>query len=398
MKNIILILLILSSFIGYTQPFSYSGYIYNAGGTAAQGVNVDLYTKQTASYVITNPTYNSPVAFNSGTVVPASDDVVLGPYNIGFSFTFFGNTYTQFYICSNGWIGFTAGQTNGYTAQYIPNASAPKNVIMADWEDLFPGSANIYYQTIGSAPNRKLVVSFNNCPHYSCRTTFYSFQFVLYETTNVIDLNMLAKPLCGGNNATQGLINLTGTVCVPTNNRNASTWSISTPETVRFTPSTPSTVFYYHSTYETNNSGRYVINPGLDVNNYQFEIRIPTPMPATILSVIDYTYANYKVLNRSFNALDYYRYDVNSSGDITISDVFCIVMKKAGVFTSWPTSTPNVRLFTPIQYNTISSSTSDLRSLYPGVSTVTITNPINNGSSTYYIIGTGYSNEILTTY
>jgi len=117
-----------------------------------------------------------------------------------------------------------------------------------------------------------------------------------------------------------------------------------------------------------------------------------------VLGVIDYTYANYKVLNRSFNSLDYYRYDVNSSGDITTSDVFCIIMKKSGIFTTWPSSTPNARLFTPIQYNTINSSTTDLRSLYPGVSNVTITNPANNGSANYYIIGTGYSNQVPTLY
>jgi len=32
------------------------------------------------------------------------DDVNAGPFPIGFTFTFYGQDYTQFYVCSNGWV------------------------------------------------------------------------------------------------------------------------------------------------------------------------------------------------------------------------------------------------------------------------------------------------------
>jgi cupin superfamily acireductone dioxygenase involved in methionine salvage len=32
----------------------------------------------------------------------------------------------------------------------LPNADSPKNVIMADWEDLIQVPSNIYYQTTGT--------------------------------------------------------------------------------------------------------------------------------------------------------------------------------------------------------------------------------------------------------
>ena len=217
-KKVLCFLLIMGSvaFL-YAQPFNYSGYVYGLNEAGVQGIPVELYTRQITQYTISNPTYSPAATYNSGTVVPSSDDTTHGPYNIGFSFAFFGISYTQFYIGSNGWIGFSPGQTTGYTAQFIPNSGSPRNVIMADWEDLFPGAANIFYQTIGTAPNRRLVVSFFNCPHYTCRTSLYTFQFVLYETTNVIDINLLSKPLCTGNNATQGLVNADNTKVVQTN-------------------------------------------------------------------------------------------------------------------------------------------------------------------------------------
>jgi hypothetical protein len=398
MRKYLIILFLFISNLVLSQPFTYSGYIYNAGGSVAQNVGVDLYVKQISQYTITNPTYSTAAAYNSGTAISASDDVVLGPYNIGFSFVFFGTTYTQFYVCSNGWIGFSSGQTNGYTSQYIPNSSAPKNVIMADWEDLYPGSSNIYYQTIGTSPNRKLVVSFYNCPHYSCRSSYHTFQFVLYESTNVIDLNMLSKPLCGSNTATQGLINSTGNTAVPTNGRNSSNWSISSGQTVRFTPSTASTTFTYYSTHKTNSSGLFNINPGLDVSNYQFQLQIPTPTPTTQISFNDINTANNKVITRNFNSLDYYRYDVNNDGNITISDLYSIYMIKNGRFTTWPNSTQSNRILILTHYNVVNASNSDLRNTYPGTFPLILTSPTNGGTSTYYLINTGYSNSSIISY
>ena len=51
-----------------------------------------------------------------------------GPFNIGFSFTFYGNTYTQFYVSSNGLVLFGAGSTDG-TEDPIPTAATPNNFI-----------------------------------------------------------------------------------------------------------------------------------------------------------------------------------------------------------------------------------------------------------------------------
>lgn len=374
------------------QEFKYSGYIYGGTGSPKSGVPVKLYGKRTDPYDVTFPSYPSPSpSYSTGTVIPSSDDVTHGPFNIGFSFTFFGIAYTQFYVGSNGWIGFSAGQTTGYTAAFIPNAGSPRNVIMADWEDLFPGSSNIYYQTTGTSPNRKLTVSFNQVPHYGCRSNLHTFQFVLYETSNVIDINYASKPLCGSNNATAGLVNSDNSNVVPVGGKNASTWSV-TNYSVKFTPAVAETSFSVKNIYYTDATGRYVINSGLDVQSYQFQIGVDSPGSATILQS-DLDLINDIVLKKTaINSASYYKFDVNSDGKITVSDLFGGYAKRIGLFPNWVSPTPTHRFFTPAQWSTISASTTDLRSTIPGQVNITITSPSNNGSTNFNLITTGKNN------
>jgi gliding motility-associated-like protein len=205
----------------------------NAGGGQAIGP----YNVQTIPY--------SPDPFNSGTAINLSDDAVSSAQNIGFPFCFFGNTYTQFYIGSNGWISFSAGQTTAFTSATIPSAAAnvPKNCIMAPWQDWHPGTGPnvgnyIRYQVYGTAPNRRLVVSWNAVPMFSCTTTYGTFQIKIYETTNVVETHIQNKPNClawAQGTATHGLHNQPGTIGVIIPGRNSTQWT-TTNEGYRFTP------------------------------------------------------------------------------------------------------------------------------------------------------------------
>ena len=46
------------------------------------------------------------------------------------------------------------------------------------------------------------------------------------------------------------------------------------------------------------------------------------------------------------------------------------------------------------EFNVIKSNNLNLKSTYPGLSTITISNPTNGGSSNYYIVSPGYSGNI----
>lgn len=187
----------------------------------------------------------NPDPFNVGTAHHLTDDSNTGLLPIGFEFCFFGNNYTNFIIGSNGWISFTAPQPTSFTSAQIPSAAAnvPKNCIMSPWQDWHPGVGPnvgnyIRRQVYGTAPFRRLVVSFNAIPMFSCTSTFGTFQIVIYETTNVIETHIQNKPACltwAGGTATHGLHNQNGTAAVVVPGRNSTQWTTQN-EGYRFTP------------------------------------------------------------------------------------------------------------------------------------------------------------------
>ena len=177
------------------------------------------------------------------------DDAVLGAYPIGFTFCFWGNKYTQFYIGTNGWVGFSAGQPIAFTPQPIPttNALIPKNCIMSPFHDMnagvsgFPATPLTYisYYTSGSYPFRRLVVSWTNVPMYQCTSIRSTQQIVLFESTNIIQVNIAQKSTClawVSGKAILGLHSIGGLNAVVVLGRNATTWNITQPESWKFIP------------------------------------------------------------------------------------------------------------------------------------------------------------------
>ncbi len=95
------------------------------------------------------------------------DDNFIGPYPIGFSFPFHGDFYTEFYIGSNGIIGFDTAQMKSRSKMPIPTASTPNNIIAWFWDDLNITDADntggaVYYESDGSS----LTIQFVDYPEY----------------------------------------------------------------------------------------------------------------------------------------------------------------------------------------------------------------------------------------
>lgn len=213
------------------------------------GMSVTLQATVTGGYGTENYVFEtipySPEPYE-GTAVYESDDDYDGPFNIGFDFCFMGETYSQFYIGSNGWVSFggPGALTATYVSEPIPTTDpgAPKNCIMGPWEDWDPGyvpGVYIRYETVGTAPNRKLVVSWDEVPMFDCwYTEFGSFQIVLHETTSIIDNHLTHKPNCLSwfPTGTEGVHSLDGTLAYWAPGRNGTTWEADS-ESVRFVPS-----------------------------------------------------------------------------------------------------------------------------------------------------------------
>ncbi|RMF59170.1 MAG: hypothetical protein D6748_07050, partial [Calditrichaeota bacterium] len=106
------------------------------------------------------PVFNWVDIQNGGTLVSGlADDNYVGPFPIGFTFRYYGQDYTEFYIGSNGFIGF--GPPNSYH-QYnnipIPSTSDPDNILAWCWDDFRPINGSVYYQNSGN----QLIVQFVN--------------------------------------------------------------------------------------------------------------------------------------------------------------------------------------------------------------------------------------------
>lgn len=223
-------------------------------------------TQSTTAYSISTIPYN-PDPYNQGTLVNLGDDQnTTSPTPIGFPFCFFGNTYNNFYISSNNWIGFSPGQTTTWVTVPIPTNSgaAPRNCIMAPWQDINPGlGGQIRYAVYGTAPFRRLVISYNAVPMFSCTGMLYTSQIKIYETTNVIETHISNKPLCTGwnsGNAVHGLHNANGSQAVVVAGRNNTQWT-TTNEGTRFSPN--GAIAYTIDWLDANNT---VVGSGASIN------------------------------------------------------------------------------------------------------------------------------------
>jgi hypothetical protein len=163
------------------------------------------------------------------------DDTFSEPIPLGFDFDFYGMSYNQVNISTNGYISFTPmmqGSNSPWAfSDTIPNAGFPvKNAFLGCYHDLYDQNAQgtITYALLGSAPYRRLVVLFDNQSHFSCTTVKSSFQMILYETLNILDVQLIDKQVCNAwnaGNAVTGIINNDGLFAVAAPNRNTSSWT-----------------------------------------------------------------------------------------------------------------------------------------------------------------------------
>ncbi|SVC05822.1 uncharacterized protein METZ01_LOCUS258676, partial [marine metagenome] len=82
------------------------------------------------------------INFDGETITNMGDDDYRGPIQLPFDFTFYGETYSQVYINSNGSVSFGTGNTE-YNNSTIPDQGVPNNLIAFFWDDLNPASGGI---------------------------------------------------------------------------------------------------------------------------------------------------------------------------------------------------------------------------------------------------------------
>lgn len=196
----------------------------------------------TATYSVSTPAFSFlSCQANPG---PTGDDVVQGPNAIGFGFNYYGVTYTQFGISTNGNIQLGNGSggvnnptyNNQFTDVAIPAAALPNNMLALAWDDWLSAAGEITWGTTGVAPNRKLIACFNTTGRGSGSADTLNGQIVLEESTNNIYFNIIKKGIQPANTATQGIEDQTGSAAsIGVAGRQNSAWSVNN-ETRLFTP------------------------------------------------------------------------------------------------------------------------------------------------------------------
>lgn len=94
------------------------------------------------------------------------------------AFSYYGNSYSQLKICTNGWVSFDVASTNAaYTNTALPDAVEPNNAIYGFWDDLdVRTSGTIYYYN--DAVNNRFIIEYKDVPHYSTGGP-YTFEIIL---------------------------------------------------------------------------------------------------------------------------------------------------------------------------------------------------------------------------
>lgn len=203
---------------------------------AAMGVASAATAQTTVPYF--KNTFPQPyVALTGGTsptFTSTDDGEAIVP--IGFPFTYYGQTYTQVTVGTNGAIAMAAACTastecggascitgfcradiaTGAPNPSFPNTNSPQAIVGGVWDDLIISTrGTITTHLVGTAPNREFVVQYTDVPHYSGSVSDTTFQIRLYESSGAVRLHYGTFSPVASENTTwtfaNGLENHTGT-------------------------------------------------------------------------------------------------------------------------------------------------------------------------------------------
>ena len=220
-----------------------------------------------------NGCYNPPVnpASPGPGVSLITDDVYSAKLNIGFPFTFFGQTYTKLVASTNGYVCFdttraglfshyqifqmSGGLSTSGTPLDLPSTLYDKGLIMGPYHDLDPAYTTsalkqVKYDTIGVAPNRQWVLSFYKVPLFNCSTLFSnSSQIVLYEGTGIVDVFIAEQQICAAWQTGKAMVGMqdfsrTNSIMAPGRKASDPAWgAVPMNESWRFVPSEGPSLF-----------------------------------------------------------------------------------------------------------------------------------------------------------
>jgi len=188
--------------------------------------------KTTDTYLVNGPAVCPPVQSDPTSAQIALDDQ-WAPiiFNIGFTFCYYGNMYDQVIVSGNGVVSFDLGVVEDYlitnpngtgphhtwntdASLDLPSPQLQPNAIFGPFTDPNPATAANPFETIkfdlvnqDDPGNRVFVVEYD-APMFSCGSEFLHSRIKLYETSNVIDIEILEKGRCDGWENSTGIVGI----------------------------------------------------------------------------------------------------------------------------------------------------------------------------------------------
>jgi hypothetical protein len=173
-----------------------------ASGTA-QAVTSGGYSATASAFAWDelSPGYNNPVT-GAHRVLGNDDDSATGAVGLGFGFTFFNQRFNQVFITSNGLLTFGRTTTDNNNRVGLTGDNGLGEalrfttmpfiaVAWDDWTTTPGGTDGVYYKTAGAAGSRAFTVEWRNTQQYSLGSNPVSFEAVLHEGSDAIELRYL---------------------------------------------------------------------------------------------------------------------------------------------------------------------------------------------------------------
>ena len=157
------------------------------------------------------PTFDWIDISSTGTKIPLVDDDNQGPFALGFSCDFYGQSFDSIRVCSDGWLSFNS-ESHQFHHYPIPDVRDPNNLLAPMWADLNPAQGgSVYY--LADTANGRFVMSWIDVPFYY-DTDSVTFQVVLDTAGNILFQYLRIPPSLrlGSDSCTVGIENAAGDI------------------------------------------------------------------------------------------------------------------------------------------------------------------------------------------
>lgn len=120
-----------------------------------------------------------------GTDAGAGDDLSLGPFDLGFPLTYYGEIWSAVRVSTNGFLSFNSTSAP-YVNPTMPDPAVPNAVLAPFWDDL-DASAGGQILTWSDPVGDRFIVQFKDVPRYASPAT-ETFQVVLRSDGSIVYL------------------------------------------------------------------------------------------------------------------------------------------------------------------------------------------------------------------